>query len=200
MAMRRCGLEAPRILFRADRRNMKERQLRKSASRPTIAALIAAVGALAMAPAQACWDAAAARYGVSSELLYAIARTESALDPNAIGHNRNGTRDIGLMQINSAWLPTLAVYGIGERELFEPCTSIHIGAWVLAGNIQRLGYTWNAIGAYNAVDPELRRAYAARVHRQLQRAGTAQARTPPREPNGTLPHDDRRVPALAAQH
>jgi len=168
-------------------------------SKPTIAALIAAVGALAMAPAQACWDAAAARYGVSSELLYAIARTESALDPNAVGHNRNGTRDIGLMQINSAWLPTLAAYGIGEPELFEPCTSIHIGAWILAGNIQRLGYTWDAVGAYNAVDPDLRRAYAAKVQRRLRRARTAQPPTPRRDPNGTLPRNDRRVPALAAQ-
>ncbi len=177
---------------------MRKLRLRNSASRPTIAALIAAIGALATAPAQACWDAAAARYGVSSELLYAIARTESALDPKAIGHNRNGTRDLGLMQINSAWLPTLAVYGIGERELFEPCTSIHIGAWILAGNIQRLGYTWDAIGAYNAVAPDRRRAYASRVQRQLQRVRTAQARMPSRDPNVTLPRDERRVPALAA--
>jgi len=177
---------------------MRKLRLRNSASRPTIAALIAAIGALATAPAQACWDAAAARYGVSSELLYAIARTESALDPNAIGHNRNGTRDIGLMQINSAWLPTLAAYGIGERELFEPCTSIHIGAWILAGNIQRLGYTWDAVGAYNAVAPDRRRAYASRVHRQIQRVRTVQARMPFRDPNGTLPRDERWVPALAA--
>jgi hypothetical protein len=54
-------------------------------------------------PAHACWDDAAQRYQVSSALLYAIARTESGLNPLAIGRNGNGSRDIGLMQINSSW-------------------------------------------------------------------------------------------------
>ena len=36
-------------------------------------------------PAQACWDDAAQRYQVSSALLYAIARTESGLNPLAMG-------------------------------------------------------------------------------------------------------------------
>jgi len=129
-------------------------------------------------PAQACWDEAAARYQVNSALLYAIAQTESDLDPLAIGRNRNGSRDIGLMQINSAWLPTLARHGISERDLFHPCTSIHVGAWVLAHNFHRLGYTWDAVGAYNAVSPGLRRAYAEKVQRNLWKA--TEARSHPR--------------------
>lgn len=104
---------------------------------------------------------------MSSALLYAIARTESGLNPQAIGCNTNGSRDIGLMQINSAWLPTLASHGIGERDLFEPCTNIHVGAWILAGNVARLGYTWEAVGAYNAATPALRRAYVEKVRRHL---------------------------------
>ncbi len=132
------------------------------------AGLISAISMLAALPALACWDEAASRYRVSSELLYAIARTESALDPQAVGRNPNGTRDIGLMQINSAWLPTLATHGIGERDLFEPCTNIHVGAWILAENIQRLGYTWEAVGAYNAASPARRRAYVDKVRRQLK--------------------------------
>ena len=136
---------------------------------------IVAITLIAASPARACWEQAAERYGVSSELLYAIARTESGLDPLAIGRNRNGSRDIGLMQINSAWLPRLATHGIAERDLFDPCTSIHVGAWILADNVRRLGYTWEAVGAYNAVNPALRRAYAERVYRQV----TA-SRAPPR--------------------
>jgi soluble lytic murein transglycosylase-like protein len=118
-------------------------------------------------PAQACWEDAANRYQVSSALLYAIARTESGLNPQAIGRNTNGSRDIGLMQINSAWLPTLASHGIGERDLYEPCTNIHVGAWILAGNVSRLGYTWEAVGAYNAASPALRRNYVEKVRRHL---------------------------------
>ena len=118
-------------------------------------------------PVQACWEDAAQRYQVSSALLYAIARTESGLNSQAVGRNRNGSRDIGLMQINSAWLPRLAAFGIAERDLFEPCTNIHIGAWILAGNIYRLGYTWEAVGAYNAASPALRRTYIEKVRRHL---------------------------------
>ena len=55
-------------------------------------------------PAYACWDDAAMRYQVSSALLYAIARTESGLNPQAICRNPNGSRDVGLVQINSASL------------------------------------------------------------------------------------------------
>ena len=151
------------------------------------AGLVTAFSMLAALPAYACWEAAAIRYGVSSELLYAIARTESALDPQAVGHNQNGTRDIGLMQINSAWLPKLATHGIGEHELLEPCTNIQVGAWILAGNVQRLGYTWDAVGAYHAANPARRRAYAERVYRQiaevsrtapLSRQSIASAETP----------------------
>ena len=136
-------------------------------------------------PAQACWDDAAQRYQVSSALLYAIARTESGLNPQAVGRNGNGSRDIGLMQINSSWLPTLASHGINERDLFEPCTNIEVGAWILAGNVSRLGYTWDAVGAYNAQNPALRRAYANKVRRH-------QAATLP-----TLAHPAVRAPGIS---
>jgi soluble lytic murein transglycosylase-like protein len=126
-----------------------------------------AITLIAALPARACWQQAGERYGLSPELLYAIARTESGLDPQAVGRNRNGSRDIGLMQINSVWLPRLRSHGIAERDLFDPCTSIHVGAWILAGNVRRLGYTWEAVGAYNAASPSLRRAYAERVYRQV---------------------------------
>lgn len=116
---------------------------------------------------QACWDEAAARYQVSSTLLHAIARTESGLNAQAVGHNRDGSRDIGLMQINSHWLAALARHGINEQDLLEPCISIQVGAWILAQNIARYGYTWEAVGAYNAVSPQLRAAYVEKVRRNL---------------------------------
>ena len=139
-------------------------------------ALSAIVGLLVAAPSWACWDEAAARYGLSSQLLYAIARTESGLNPAAVGRNRDGSRDIGLMQINSSWLPTLASHGIAEHHLFDACTSIHVGAWILAGNVSRLGYTWEAVGAYNARSAPLRRAYAHKVHRELMATTAGSAR------------------------
>ncbi|MDL4915783.1 MAG: lytic transglycosylase domain-containing protein [Enterobacterales bacterium endosymbiont of Blomia tropicalis] len=98
-----------------------------------------------------CWYQAGARYGIEPELLQAIAIVESGLDPNAINKNNDGTVDYGLMQINSRHLGVLKKYQISQQDLIQdPCQSVMAGAWILAGNIQRMGYTWEAVGAYNA--------------------------------------------------
>lgn len=130
--------------------------------------LLAALAMLACGSASACWDEAAARYGVNPSLLYAIAKTESNLNPLAINrNNKDGSYDIGIMQINSRWLPILRKYGVDEAQLWDACTNIHVGAWVLAENMRRLGNSWNAVGAYNASAPALRVKYALKVYRNL---------------------------------
>ncbi|MDB5773096.1 MAG: invasion protein [Burkholderia sp.] len=129
-------------------------------------ALIASV-ALYSAAANGCWEEAAARHGVNPYLLYAIARTESGMNPAAINRNKNGSYDIGLMQINSSWFPTLRKYGLDEEKLWDPCTSIHVGAWILAHNMRRMGNSWEAVGAYNAKDPALRIKYAQKVYKNM---------------------------------
>lgn len=117
-----------------------------------------------------CWQIAGSRYHIDPLLLYAIAKVESGLNTNAHNVNSDGSHDIGLMQINSRHLPALAKFGITERHLLsQPCTSVIVGAWVLAGFIREKGYDWQAVGAYNAgTHPErdARRArYAAAVWR-----------------------------------
>lgn len=127
---------------------------------------------------QACWEQAAQRYGVSAELLYAIARVESGLNPQAVNlshRQRTKSVDIGLMQLNSSHLRTLARYGIHEHDLYDPCANIHIGAWLLAQCFVRHGVTWQGVGAYNAACSQLkghacqkaRARYAWQVYRQL---------------------------------
>jgi soluble lytic murein transglycosylase-like protein len=97
-----------------------------------------------------CWVEAGIRHSVEPELLYAIAQVESGLKPRAVNHNSDGSRDIGLMQINSMHLPRLQARGITEQRLLdEPCTSITVGASILAEFIERYGYNWTAVGAYN---------------------------------------------------
>ncbi len=137
-----------------------------------LCAAAAVLGALVSTPARAdCWDVAADRYRLDPLLLYAIAQVESNLDVNATNVNRNGTHDIGLMQINSAHLPTLARYGLTERRLREDaCASIVTGAWILAGFVRQYGYGWEAVGAYNAGSGEaratLRQRYADKVRKR----------------------------------
>src|SRR5947208_1451955 len=135
--------------------------------------------------AMACWEEAAQRYSVSPQLLYAMARVESSLNPAAVNNlhrKRTGTYDIGLMQINSSHLPTLARHGIQEADLYDPCINIHVGAWLVASEFARHGVSWEGVGAYNAACTQLRgndckaaRAkYAWLVYRSLRIAsGTA---------------------------
>ena len=79
------------------------------------------------------------------------ANVESGMNPNAIGQNNDGTRDVGLMQINSSHFSELERKGINEYRLItEPCTSIMVGASILSGMIKVYGYNWEAVGAYNA--------------------------------------------------
>jgi hypothetical protein len=49
-------------------------------------------------------------------------------------------------------------------------------ARILAGNVSRLGYTWEAVDAYNARSASLRRAYAQKAQRELTAATAASAR------------------------
>ncbi len=107
---------------------------------------------LSLFPAQAnCWREAGARYGIEPELLQAIAIVESNGNSAAMNTNRDGSRDIGLMQINSSHFPALSKFRISQKDLLnDPCQSVMTGAWILAGQIQQFGYTWDAVGAYNA--------------------------------------------------
>ncbi|WP_419735401.1 transglycosylase SLT domain-containing protein [Pseudomonas sp. COR18] len=117
-----------------------------------------------------CWESAGRGHGIEPELLYAIAHVESGLRPQAMNHNPDGSRDIGLMQINSLHLPRLSEQGITEQRLLEePCLSAWVGASILARLIDRHGYGWDAVGAYNAGSAEDRQAARERYARKVWR-------------------------------
>lgn len=127
-----------------------------------------ALSFMAASSQAACFDEAAKRYQVPVALLKAISKVESNGNPKARNTNKNGSTDIGHMQINSSWLPTLAKYGIDAKKLEDPCINTNIGAWVMAHNIARYGLTWTAVGAYNAVTPSKRDVYAKKIEKALK--------------------------------
>ncbi|KWA81527.1 invasion protein IagB [Burkholderia ubonensis] len=121
-----------------------------------------------------CWERAGSMFGITPKLLYAIAEQESSLNPRAVGRNRDGSEDLGLMQINSRHLPRLRQLGINESQLLkDPCLSVIVGASILSDMMKRYGYSWEAVGAYNAGTApdrhEVRIRYAKQVWRRYQR-------------------------------
>lgn len=128
--------------------------------------MLLAVSVPAMANEQ-CINGAAAYYGIPAELVRAIAKWESRMNPFEINVNK-GSVDIGVMQINSSWLPKLAQYGVSMRDLFDVCTNIYWGTWILAGEVARYGLTWKAVGAYNAVSPHKQASYAWKIYETMR--------------------------------
>ena len=118
-----------------------------------------------------CFREAAERYGVSEIMLRAIAWHESRWKANALNDtlNRDGSEDVGVMQINSWWIEKrLPRYGITREHLWEPCLNIHIGAWIYADEIARHGNTWKAVGHYGSPNEKGQQWYIARVKKALE--------------------------------
>ncbi|ENV2122426.1 lytic transglycosylase domain-containing protein, partial [Neisseria gonorrhoeae] len=110
-------------------------------------------------------------------MLQSIALTESAFRPNIESH----TADIGLMGINRSWLPVLhKKFGLTGADVWNPCTNVHIGAWILANSYRQHGKSWEAVGAYNAACTKLkgracyraRMTYANKVYQNWKRLKT----------------------------
>lgn len=138
-----------------------------------IAALVA--GLPGYAQGADCIAAAARYHGINLQLMQAIVMQESGGQADAVNcANTNGTCDIGLTQINSRHLPRLEIYGVSRSDLFNPCVAAFVGAWILSENFERMGVTWDAVGAYNAgmsdkpAAHQRRLAYARKIYAKVQ--------------------------------
>ncbi|MHB8763364.1 MAG: lytic transglycosylase domain-containing protein [Deferrisomatales bacterium] len=126
-------------------------------------ALALALGAAVPGGAAAfCFDQATDRYKLPPLLLQTIAELESGLNPEAANWNRDGSVDVGLMQINSWWEPRLGP-SRWIAVCTDPCYNVQVGAWILADCLHRHGYTLQGLGCYNARSPDKRKRYSEKV-------------------------------------
>lgn len=108
------------------------------------------------------------QYGVPPLLLKNIAKIESNLNPNAICLNANGTKDYGLMQINTIHLKRLHnEYGITEQLIMEPKTNIYAGAQLLSKIIRQYGLNFEAIGRYHSNTQEFKSKWNNKLTQEL---------------------------------
>jgi len=116
-----------------------------------------------------CFSEAGEYYGISPNLLKAIAYVESRYDPEAVGVNANGSRDYGLMQVNSFWSDAFGRHW--PSVIGDPCYNVMAGAWILRQCIERFGPVWEAVGCYHTgrIGGKTAEAYILKVQRTLKR-------------------------------
>lgn len=101
-----------------------------------------------------CIVEAAQCFQINPLVIKAIIWQESKNQQQAMNRNKNGTVDVGIMQINTVHFKALKALGINESLLREnSCANVFSGAWVLKQHIDRYGYTWEGIGTYHSNTP-----------------------------------------------
>ncbi len=98
-----------------------------------------------------CVEQVAEVYQLPVGIIQAIHKVEGGKPGITSGPNRNGTYDLGPMQINTIWLPTLKSHGIEREDLLnDACTNIAVGAWIYRQALNRHRDYETAAAAYNA--------------------------------------------------
>jgi hypothetical protein len=164
---------------------------------PTIPLPFALALALALATPRASADCiadAAARHHVNADVLRAIGWQESRLQPLALGHNANGSIDVGAFQINSIHLSELARYGVDQQALADGCVSADVAAWHYRRQVDLQGDTWLAVGAYHSRTSARAGWYANQVAAILMRWHVMPAGTLPFPADRTRAPDGPRSP------
>lgn len=94
--------------------------------------------------------------------------------------NKDGSHDLGPLQINSWWVPRIAAL-LSRREgevrrwlQFDPCFNAEAARWIFLDALKMSGNYWKAVGIYHSPNDARQRRYAGRVAVHLQRRfGTA---------------------------
>lgn len=101
------------------------------------------------------------------------------MQPHAVGHNANGTKDLGIAQINTIHLGKLKQHGIHPEHLMNACVGTYVAGWHLASVIATHGNNWRGIAAYHSLTPHFNQKYANSLHAILVKWGAVEAGPPP---------------------
>lgn len=124
-------------------------------------------------PYDGIFEKAGRDFGIEPTLLKRIATIESSLNPRAINQNKNGTVDIGLMQINSIHLRRLSKVGVTRQSLLDPEVNVYVASLLLSSHIRRNGYNLDAIGRYHSANPVHKTAWLKRLAMAQIPSGTS---------------------------
>ncbi len=120
-------------------------------------------------PFLACMALVASIYHLPPRVLPAIHGVEGGW-PGAVNENSNGSQDLGVMQVNTRWIPALAHYTgqpepfVRQQLLMHACYNIAASGLILRTYLDEThGDLMRAIGNYHSHTPPLNSAYQAQV-------------------------------------
>jgi len=117
-----------------------------------------------------CVVEASAYYATPPELLIAI-RIQEGGAPGMMSPNKNGSFDLGPMQINTIHRSMFAGYNISMEQIRDDeCTNIYAGAYIFHKELlSARGDVWRAVGNYHSRTPTFHHRYRSGVIRHYQR-------------------------------
>lgn len=116
----------------------------------------------------ACLMLASQTYSVPPAVLVGIYKAEGGKIGQEVA-NKNGSYDLGPMQINSIWLPELSrTWGVNEATAHkwvrdDACTNVGVAAWILRGHLDETKSLSQAIAYYHSRTPQYGTKYKSRV-------------------------------------
>lgn len=128
----------------------------------------------------ACLLSAASVQNLPPALIVAVLNVEGGT-VGRVSRNKNGSFDMGPMQVNSVWLPALAqahFRGDAEAALArlrdDGCYNLHVGAWILRRNIDGAGGdVAEGVGRYHSRTEVHKRRYQAKIGASLRKLWAA---------------------------
>jgi hypothetical protein len=121
-----------------------------------------------------CMLVVAATAGLPPRVLPVIHSIEGGA-PGMVREDSNGTADLGVMQVNTIWIPELAGRaGLSEARtkdllINDACFNIAAAALILRGYLaEEHGALWPALGDYHSHTPTLNTAYTALAERRAR--------------------------------
>jgi soluble lytic murein transglycosylase-like protein len=109
-----------------------------------------------------CINHAAEIFHIPATIIVAVMKIENGWNGAAI-KNKNGTYDLGVMQVNTSWLKQIEKTGITREQLqYDACVNVHTATWILAKGLAK-SEGWQGVGNYHSATPLHNKKYRQKV-------------------------------------
>jgi hypothetical protein len=126
-------------------------------------------------PFLACMALVAQVYSLPPRVLPSIQAVEGG-SPGVVHLNRDGSEDLGVMQVNTLWIPLLVRYTrldaatVRDRLVNTVCFNVAAAGLIVRTYLDAAGGDlMRAVGDYHSHTPQLHEAYAAKVVQSASR-------------------------------